>query len=479
MNFNQQKPGNYLGGGCLSDSTLVEYGINKITLKKLNQGIYDNCSISVTDQSGNKRETLIVESFAIETTSPFLKETSPVKTPSSVANPEYSFHADESGNIFFDGNCNSENDYALKGDNTITLSYLDDDIYENCSIILVDKAGNVSNQLKLGSFEIVANGSLEPDTKPPSLILMKEIESLSKDRSPSFTITSTEEGKLKTSGSCKSSILEVTTGENEITLNPLDDGTYSDCLVYVTDMFGNQSFPLDLSEFTIDSTEPVLEIVTPISTPGNNSTPTFEVNSSENGTLSFSGGCSSMQTTLDEGANTISLSHLQDGAYENCKIKVTDEAGNNGNLDLQKFVIDSEAPKIISIKPEDNSSKIPLSSGIELTFSEPIKIDHEIKSTDNDTCQEDFLLSKDNFSSCVKLNKENVLNDIIFSFHPEKSLLPNSTYNFRINSKIIDLAGNPLNLRKQILSFELSIQILQTSKSQKVFLDIQIYWNQI
>ena len=46
-----------------------------------------------------------------------------------------------------------------------------------------------------------------------------------------------------------------------------------------------------------------------------------------------------------EGANTISLSHLQDGA--------PDEAGNNGNLDLHKFVIDSEAPKIIY---EDNST---------------------------------------------------------------------------------------------------------------------------
>ena len=203
-------------------------------------------------------------------------------------------------------------------------------------------------------------------------------------------------------------------------MNPLADGTYSDCLVYVTDMFGNQSLPLDLSEFTIDSTEPVLEIVTPISTPGNNSTPTFEVNSSENGTLSFSGGCSSMQTTLDEGVNSINLSHLQDGTYENCKIKVTDEAGNNVNLDLNKFIIDTEAPKIISIKPEDNSSNVPVSSGIELTFSEPIKIDRQNKNTDNDTCQEDFQLSKDNFTSCVKLIKENVLNDIIFLFIPKK-----------------------------------------------------------
>ena len=104
-----------------------------------------------------------------------MKETSSAETPSSVANPEYSFHADESGNIFFDGNCNSENDYALKGDNTITLSSLDDGIYENCSISVVDKAGNVSNQLKLGSFEIVANGSFEPDKKPPLLILIKDI----------------------------------------------------------------------------------------------------------------------------------------------------------------------------------------------------------------------------------------------------------------------------------------------------------------
>ena len=162
-----------MGGRCLSDFTSAEYGINKITLKELNQGFYENCTISVTDQSGNKSETLIIESFTIDSTPPVLKETNSVKTPSSVANPEYSFHADESGNIFFDGNCNSENDYAQKGENTITLSSLDDGIYENCTISIIDKAGNVSNQLKLGSFEIIANGSLEPDTKPPLLNLIK------------------------------------------------------------------------------------------------------------------------------------------------------------------------------------------------------------------------------------------------------------------------------------------------------------------
>ena len=29
-----------------------------------------------------------------------------------------------------------------------------------------------------------------------------------------------------------------------------------------------------------------------------------------------------MQATLDEGVNSINLSHLQDGTYENCNIKV-------------------------------------------------------------------------------------------------------------------------------------------------------------
>ena len=75
------------------------------------------------------------------------------------------------------------------------------------------------------------------------------------------------------------------------------------------------------------------------------------------------------------------------------------------------------------------------------------------KNTDNDACQEVSQLSKDNFTSCIKLNKKIILNDIIFSFHPENSLLPNSIYNFRINSKIIDLAGNPMNLENAIFSY--------------------------
>ena len=423
------------GGGCLSDSTLVEYGINKITLKKLNQGIYDNCSISVTDQSGNKSEPLIVESFAIDTTSPVLKETSSVKTPSSVANPEYSFHADESGNIFFDGNCNSENDYALKGDNTITLSYLDDGIYENCSIIVVDKAGNVSNQLKLGSFEISANGSLEPDTKPPLLILIKDIESPSKDKSPSFTITSTEEGKLKTSGSCKSSILEVTTGENEITLNPLDDGTYSDCLVYVTDMFGNQSLPLNLSEFTIDSTEPVPEIVTPISTPGDTIPPlvqiishipsptkelypSFSLHTNESGILSFEKDslCLSTKNDVKEGEQEIELSNLGDGTYL-CRLFVTDDAGNKSMMvSINEFEIDRSPPVLTLIQkvPEISGSKKP---------------DFKFNSSENGTLS---------FSCNISSISENVLsgeNNVILNELDEKS------YD-NCSITVLDQAGN-------------------------------------
>ena len=52
--------------------------------------------------------------------------------------------------------------------------------------------------------------------------------STSKDRSPSFGITSTEEGKLKMNGSCKSTTLDVSTGENEITWSTenYDSGLY-------------------------------------------------------------------------------------------------------------------------------------------------------------------------------------------------------------------------------------------------------------
>lgn len=69
---------------------------------------------------------------------------------------------------------------------------------------------------------------------------------------PSYTFYSTEAGTITYSGDCSSSQTYAQKGLNTITFDPLPEGTYSNCVIVVTDAAGNTSPQLLVREFTID-----------------------------------------------------------------------------------------------------------------------------------------------------------------------------------------------------------------------------------
>ena len=85
-------------------------------------------------------------------------------------------------------------------------------------------------------------------------------------------------------------------------------------------------------EFTdTDTTSPVIAEVTAVTTPTNDSTPNYTFSSTEAGTITYGGSCSSSTTSSTSGNNTITFISLSNGTYSNCTIIVKDSAGNASN----------------------------------------------------------------------------------------------------------------------------------------------------
>lgn len=104
-----------------------------------------------------------------------------------------------------------------------------------------------------------------------------------------------------------------------------------------------------VSAFSLsDAAAPVLQEATPVSTPTNNTTPSYAFFSTEAGTLTYAGGCTSATTSATpSAANTIAFSALADGTYGACTIKVTDGSGNQSALlTVTSFTIDTVPPVV-------------------------------------------------------------------------------------------------------------------------------------
>ena len=176
---------------------------------------------------------------------------------------------------------------------------------------------------------------------PPILKLIAAVPSPTNDTTPDYTFSSNEVGQITFGGSCLSSTTSVSAGNNKITLNSLSEGVYSNCSISVTDSDGNTN-TISLNTFIVDTTNPVIAEITAVKTSGNDTTPDFTFSSTEKGTASYGGSCSSDNTSVDSGNNVVTLNNLSDGTYSDCTVTVTDLAGNTGDLiNLTAFTIDT------------------------------------------------------------------------------------------------------------------------------------------
>ena len=330
------------GGSCSSSTTSAISGNNTITLVSLSDGTYSNCTIIVTDSAGNISSTLTITTFTIEdTVSPTIEKVTAVTTPTNDTTPDYTFSSDEAGTITYGGFCSSSTTSATTGHNTITLISLNDGTYSDCTVSVTDEAGNISSTLSISTFTV--------DITTPTISEVTSVTNPTNDSTPNYTFSSSESGTITYGGSCSSSTTSATSGNNNITLNTLSEWTYSNCTITVTDEIGFVSSSLTITSFTVDLTASTLVEVTAVTTLTNDNTPDYTFSSSEAGTITYGGSCSSSTTSATTDNNTITLNSLGDNTYSDCTITVTDNASNSVTLNMSSFTIDTTSPTIEEI----------------------------------------------------------------------------------------------------------------------------------
>ncbi|MDD3284932.1 MAG: DUF5011 domain-containing protein [Patescibacteria group bacterium] len=107
--------------------------------------------------------------------------------------------------------------------------------------------------------------------------------------------------------------------------------------------------------YTTDTTPPEISEITPVINPTNKNNPSYTFFSSEKGLIEYFGNCKARRRGVLPGENIIELQALnstvfnslplQDGEYNDCRIIVTDAAGNESNeLIISSFLIDTIKP---------------------------------------------------------------------------------------------------------------------------------------
>ncbi len=139
----------------------------------------------------------------------------------------------------------------------------------------------------------------------------------------------------------------VTSGTDVIAPNKTDYTLHIAQVGSVTDSVGNA-----LASFTektsTDGAAPALYTSTVISSPTTNTTPTIFFSIIEDGTLSYTGGCTMPLTTVVAGAYSQAFDALVDGTYS-CTIRGTDALGNvSAALTINTFTVDTAAPVLSS-----------------------------------------------------------------------------------------------------------------------------------
>ena len=290
--------------------------------------------------------------FVIDTTAPTISQVTAITTPGNDNTPSYVFSSDEVGtitsNLAF-----STTTSAISGNNTITFNALADGTYTGKTITVTDAAGNASNTLTIPDFVIdttaptaaITYDSVGPYKNGETVVITATFNEVVLDSPvPQITITGSGIANVNATNMTKDS----TTVYKFSYSVPTGDGTGTITLTVGTDLAGNTITvnPTSGNTFTVDNTAPVISQVTAITTPGNDTTPSYVFTTSEAGTITSNLAFVS-NSAASSGENTVTFSTLAEGTYTGKTITVTDAAGNASNtLTIPDFVIDTTAPVI-------------------------------------------------------------------------------------------------------------------------------------
>ena len=313
--------------------------------------------------------TSMINNFSAPTTptkaffQPVLSNISSIGTTNDNT-PSFTITSSKAGNVTLANNPSSlsvASASLTSGSNTVTFNNITDGTYSGITITITDAAGTSSAALTIPDIII--------DTTAPVISQVTAITTPGNDTTPSYVFTTSEAGTI-TSNLAFSSSSAANSGNNTITFNTLAEGTYTGKTITVTDAAGNASNTLTIPDFVIDTTAPVISQVTAITTPGNDTTPSYIFSSDKTGTITSNLTFTS-SSAASSGNNTITFDTLAPGTYTGKTITVTDAAGNASNtLTIPDFVIDTTAPTAAitydSVGPYKNGETVVITA----TFNE-------------------------------------------------------------------------------------------------------------
>ena len=108
-------------------------------------------------------------------------------------------------------------------------------------------------------------------------------------------------------------------------------GNHSDYLcAKATDSVSNETYQL-VGQLHTDNTSPTIEEESAIPEISSNNSPSYVFSSTESGTITYSGGCTSATTSAAVGNNSVTISELTRGVNYTCTVQVSDTAGNQSS----------------------------------------------------------------------------------------------------------------------------------------------------
>lgn len=126
---------------------------------------------------------------------PVIEEDTAVDSLTNDSTPSYVFTSTGAGDITYGGDCSSETDTAVAGENTIVFEELDDGTYDDCTITVADSNDIDSNVLAITAFSI--------DSENPTMTLASstvEENDYTNSETVAFTATFSEDVTGFTSG---------------------------------------------------------------------------------------------------------------------------------------------------------------------------------------------------------------------------------------------------------------------------------------
>jgi len=180
------------------------------------------------------------------------------------------------------------------------------------------------------------------------------------------------------------------------------------------DIVGNDNQPATgVTTYTIDNIAPVLSEVTLVPTPADDPTPSYTFNSSEAGTITYGGSCSSVITDAVASNNTITFDALTDGTYDDCTITVTDAAGNPSDvLTVNTFTIDNTPPVTIDNVPagwQTSDVTVTLTCHDSIGGNSGCSKVYYTTDGSNPTTSSDYVDANDNWQFIVSIDGEYVI----------------------------------------------------------------------